>query len=323
MAITCLLNTTVTPTIHDKYSREYSPQITYHFPGYSHSSAVLLDVRHSGQATEGAIVGVDPSLWCIESPLCLCAYCVNTAVKVRKRCYIEIWEWGWHRKFSFWYCLSQWRGEPKFPTALSGRKYCIGKEEKSEQNQPPRGAPIFYRDRAECIFFSPCCLRASFAAPLRQLTTRFFLHLSNNFHKGGSNDGASPFVCLSLYMKLLFVRVWSVCLSYLSISLTVFFSCCQSAGSHQSISLCLKNEKGLWRVNSNVSSPFYGKVTLWNKQESQWNLIPKYRKKASLGNKISEKCQHCQTQLPIKIKIKTNDSALNITRNDDSKAWLI
>ena len=62
LAITCLLNTTVTTTIHDKYSREYSPQIIYHFPGYSLGSAVLLDVRHSGHATEGAIAGVDPSL---------------------------------------------------------------------------------------------------------------------------------------------------------------------------------------------------------------------------------------------------------------------
>ena len=60
-------------------------------------------------------------------------------------------------------CLSQWRGEPKFSTALSGRKYYIGKEEKSGQNQPPRslragtaqrGAPIFYRARAERIFLA-------------------------------------------------------------------------------------------------------------------------------------------------------------------------
>ena len=62
-------------------------------------------------------------------------------------------------------CLSQWRGEPKFSTALAPRSVdvstVLGKEEKSEQNQPPRsrragtaprGAPIFYRARAERIF---------------------------------------------------------------------------------------------------------------------------------------------------------------------------
>ena len=62
-------------------------------------------------------------------------------------------------------------------TALSRRKYCVGKEGKGRQKQPPRScpagtaqrsAPLFYRVRADRIFFSPCYLRASFAAPLRQ-----------------------------------------------------------------------------------------------------------------------------------------------------------
>ena len=64
------------------------------------------------------------------------------------------------------YCLPQWRGEPKFSTALAPRSVdvsIIEKEEKSGQNQPPRslgagtaqrGAPISYRARADCIFLA-------------------------------------------------------------------------------------------------------------------------------------------------------------------------
>ena len=62
---------------------------------------------------------------------------------------------------------------------LSPKSYCIEREEKSEQKQPPRsyrarnaqrGALIFY-PLARTAFFSPRCLRASFTAPLRQAVT--------------------------------------------------------------------------------------------------------------------------------------------------------
>ena len=58
-------------------------------------------------------------------------------------------------------------------TALSRRKNSIEKEEKSEQKQPPRSnraarwSNFLPRSRGP-HFFLPRCLRASFAAPLRQ-----------------------------------------------------------------------------------------------------------------------------------------------------------
>ena len=79
------------------------------------------------------------------------------------------------RKSSGTSCLSQQRGKPKL--------YCIEKEEKSEQKQPPRfrrtetrSAVLKFSTALErTAFFSPRCPRASFAAPLRQAVTSCIL----------------------------------------------------------------------------------------------------------------------------------------------------
>ena len=65
-------------------------------------------------------------------------------------------------------CLSQWRGEPKFLhraiTALSRRKYCIGKEKKSGQKQPPRScrAPSALGPRNAVLRFSTALAQSAF-----------------------------------------------------------------------------------------------------------------------------------------------------------------
>ena len=79
--------------------------------------------------------------------------------------------------------------------ALSRRKYCIEKEEKNEQKQPPR-----WDRTARCSnvlprwrgphFFSPRCFRASFAAPLWQaVPTTIFPGLNRLYPRNTySND---------------------------------------------------------------------------------------------------------------------------------------